>query len=123
MKKNRTYSPVELDFESGECKGTFESTLSYACHRVRSIKNPYVGNKSKILYKIINLIEQEGIKYDSVLDLFSGSGCFSLVMKLIGKRVVSNDLLASSYIYTHAFVENNTEELTKKEKEYLLIGS
>jgi len=122
MKKNKIYSPIELDFDSGECKETFESKLSYVCNQVRYIKNPYIGNKSKILKYIIRTIEEEGIKYNSVLDLFSGSGCLSLVMKLMGKRVVANDLLASSYVYTHAFVENNTEELTEEEKEYLLTN-
>lgn len=120
MKKNKTYSPVEIDFDTGECSETFESKLSYVCNRVRGIRNPYVGNKSKILYNIINLINEEGIEYNSVLDLFSGSAYLSLAMKLLGKRVVSNDLLHSSYIYAHAFVENNKEIITKDESDFLL---
>ena len=120
MKKNKVYSPVELDFESGECSETFESKLSSVCNRVRSLRNPYVGNKSKILYYIIKTIKDEGIEYDSVLDLFSGSAYMSLAMKLMGKRVVSNDIMSSSCIYAKAFVENNDTALTDEDKKYLL---
>lgn len=122
MKKNKIFSSIELDFDNGDCRETFESKLSYVCNRIKRIRNPYIGNKSKILFKIIKLIEDEGIKYNSALDLFSGSGCFSLAMKLMGKRAVSNDLLYSSYVYTHAFVENNTYEITDDEKKYLLFN-
>jgi adenine-specific DNA methylase len=121
MKK--IYCPEEIDFVSGECSNSFESLLSFCCEKVKKITNPYVGNKRKILFNIVKTIEDEGIKYDSILDLFGGSACVSMVMKMLGKRVIYNDLLKSSYYYGLSFIENNQYYLNKKEIEYLLNES
>jgi adenine-specific DNA methylase len=112
--------PIELDSESGECLETFEARLAHSVNVVKSITNPYVGNKRKILYWLVNTIEKSGIKYDSVLDLFSGSAVVSMVMKLMNKKVICNDLLYSSYMYSLAFVENNKHALLEDEIEFLL---
>ena len=66
----------------------------------------YTGNKKKIIKDIWRILDSEGVKFDSIFDAFSGSGVFSLFMKEIGKRVISNDFLTSSYLNTLALVEN-----------------
>jgi adenine-specific DNA-methyltransferase len=109
---SKFYSPTEIDPDTFECVNSFESTMMYAVNRVRGVSNPYVGNKRKIIPWIIKTLDKEGVKYNSVLDLFAGSHCFSIVMKLLGKRVLCNDILVSSYVYGKAFVENNSQYLT-----------
>jgi len=66
----------------------------------------YTGNKKKIISEIWHKLDREGIVYDSVFDAFSGSAVFSLFMKEIGKTVISNDFLTSSYLNALALVEN-----------------
>jgi len=103
----QAYGSDEIDIDTGFVEETFESRLFEVVNRVRGMKNPYVGNKRKILPWIITSLRDEGVEYNSVLDLFAGSHCFSIVMKLLGKKVFCNDLLLSSYHYGVGFVENN----------------
>jgi adenine-specific DNA-methyltransferase len=112
--------PEEINFDTGSCERTFESQLDYACDRINGIKNPYIGNKRKILNYIIREIKKEGIKFDSVLDIFSGSASFSMVMKILGKEVISNDILYSSFLYAKCFVENNSYVLNDEDRKYLI---
>lgn len=66
----------------------------------------YTGNKKKILKDIWHILDSENIKFDSIFDAFSGSAVFSLFMKEIGKKVISNDFLTSSYLNALSLVEN-----------------
>ena len=66
----------------------------------------YTGNKRKILKDIWLILEKENIEFDSVFDAFCGSAVFSLFMKNMGKRVIANDFLTSSYLNALALVEN-----------------
>jgi DNA adenine methylase len=75
---------------------------------LKSIPNPYVGNKRSIIPNISASLRNEGVEFGSVLDLFAGSGAVSLFMKLMGKRVISNDLLTSSYYNSLVFVANQS---------------
>jgi adenine-specific DNA methylase len=116
----KVYSSVEIDFESGGCHETFESKLKYVVNLTKALPNPYIGNKRKILFDILKHIDDAGIKYSSAIDLFSGSACISLVMKMLGKKVIANDILTSSCLYAKAFVQNNSIDLSVAEKEFLL---
>lgn len=52
------------------------------------------------------------LRYDTVLDAFSGSGVVSYYFKAGGKKVTSNDLLKSSYITAKALIENNSRVIS-----------
>ncbi|MFW6257597.1 MAG: DNA adenine methylase, partial [Prolixibacteraceae bacterium] len=119
MGSKRVYTPVEIDFETGICSETDDSKMLHAVQRVRGLGNPYIGNKRKLLPWIIRTLEEHDVKFDSSLDLFAGSHCLSIVMKLMGKRVISNDILLSSSLYGRAFVANNHESITTKIAESL----
>ena len=112
-------SPVEVNIDR-QCIETFDSQISCAISQIKWLPNPYVGNKRKLLFTICNEIRKEHIKYDTVLDLFSGSASVSIVMKFLGKKVIANDLLASSCVYAKAFVENNGICLSDDEKKFLI---
>jgi adenine-specific DNA methylase len=80
----------------------------------------YVGNKRKIMGNIWVIIEKEKIEFDSIVDLFSGSGVVSYFMKRLGKRVISNDILTSSYMKSLCLVENPGVTLDKEEIDFLI---
>jgi adenine-specific DNA methylase len=88
--------------------------------KINSIPNPYVGNKKKLLSFIGYVLEKHDIKFDSFFDAFSGSAIVSLFMKNLGKKVISNDALTSSYFHSVALVENFDVKLNDEEIRYIL---
>jgi len=83
-----------------------EKALSYPPTR-------YMGSKEKLLPYIQDVASQ--FKFDSALDLFSGSGVVGYLFKTMGKQVFSNDYMAMSTTFTKAMIENNTQTLSEKE--------
>jgi DNA adenine methylase len=78
----------------------------------------FMGSKNKILENIWGACNR--FEFNSVLDLFSGSGVVSYMFKAQGKTVFSNDYMAMSSVYTKAMVENNTTTLSQKEVKRIL---
>ncbi|HUS51291.1 MAG TPA: DNA adenine methylase [Candidatus Paceibacterota bacterium] len=118
--KKLVASEKEINFINGKSVETLDSRLSMINKQLSLFKNPYVGNKRKIIPQIIKTLDKYNIEYKSVLDLFSGSAFVSMAMKMLGKVVYSNDLLSSSYIYSLAYIENPGYILSDEEKEALL---
>lgn len=79
----------------------------------------FMGSKRKLLGEIWNVASR--FEFDSVIDLFSGSGIVGYMFKSHGKIVISNDYMAMSATFTKAMVENNTVTLPIAEAEKLLI--
>lgn len=79
----------------------------------------FMGSKRKLLGKIWNVASR--FEFDSVVDLFSGSGIVGYMFKSHSKTVISNDYMAMSATFTKAMVENNTVTLPIAEAEKLLI--
>ncbi|MCK5763735.1 MAG: DNA adenine methylase [Clostridiales bacterium] len=88
---------------------------------LKNFKNPYIGNKRKLIPFLVDVIEKHNIKYETVLDLFSGSAFVSMAFKMLGKSVISNDILSCSYLNALAFVENNNVKLSQEDKDYLFL--
>lgn len=65
----------------------------------------YMGSKNKLLKEIWNVASH--FKFDTAVDLFSGSGIVGYMFKAQNKRVISNDYMAMSACFTKAMVENN----------------
>lgn len=118
MKRQSSHS--EIDFTTGDCVDTMQQKLTYITERMRSIHNPYTGNKKKLVVNIFKTIEKYGCKFDSFLDLFSGSAAVSIAAKYLGKKVFSNDLMTFAYLHAVAFVKNNDKWLTENDMNYLL---
>jgi len=78
----------------------------------------FMGSKSKLLDSIWNVASQ--FEFDTVLDLFSGSGAVSYMFKAQGKQVIANDYMHMASTYSKAFIENNSVRLTNKDIEVLL---
>ena len=79
----------------------------------------FMGSKRKLLGEIWNVASR--FEFDTVVDLFSGSGIVGYMFKSHGKTVISNDYMAMSSTFTKAMVENNTVMLPIEEAEKLLI--
>ena len=73
----------------------------------------YMGSKEKILPYIKDVSDQ--FKFDSALDLFSGSGVVGYLFKTMGKQVFSNDYMAMNATFSRAMIENNDQTLSDKE--------
>lgn len=78
----------------------------------------FMGSKNKMLPEIWASASQ--FKFDSVMDLFSGSGVVSYMFKIQGKQVLSNDYMKMSATFAKALVENNGIVLPISEAEKML---
>lgn len=78
----------------------------------------FMGSKSKLLADIWSV--SNNFKFNSVLDLFSGSGIVGYMFKVQGKQVISNDYMAMSATYAKAMIENNNITLPTEEAKMLL---
>lgn len=78
----------------------------------------FMGSKSKLLAEIWAVASQ--FDFDKAIDLFSGSGVVSYMLKSHGKAVVSNDYMAMSATLARAMIENNKVTLPVEEARRLL---
>ncbi|WP_086647327.1 Dam family site-specific DNA-(adenine-N6)-methyltransferase [Acetobacter sp. DsW_54] len=78
----------------------------------------YMGSKNKLLPEIWAVASQ--FKFDTALDLFSGSGVVSYMFKSHGKTVISNDYMAMAATFAKAMIENNKVTLQQAEALALL---
>ncbi len=78
----------------------------------------FMGSKKSLLLDIWNISKL--FKFDSILDLFSGSGVVGYMYKSQGKEVYSNDYLSMSYHFTNALIENNNVKMEPRELDELI---
>lgn len=78
----------------------------------------FMGSKSKLLSEIWSVASQ--FHFDTVVDLFAGSGIVGYMFKSQGKTVISNDYMAMSTTFAKAMIENNETTLSMGEAEKLL---
>jgi len=86
---------------------------------VSSIPSNYVGSKRRMLLHIWNILDENDVSFDTAFDAFSGSAMVSLLFKMMGKQVISNDLLTSSSITAVCLLENQAVPLTQDELAFL----
>lgn len=78
----------------------------------------YMGSKQELLPFIIHNVRS--LKFETVLDAFSGSGCVGYTFKAMGKQVITNDFLKFAYHTARASIENNTTILSDRDITHLL---
>lgn len=81
----------------------------------------FMGSKRKLIKEIWSAASR--FNFESVLDLFSGSGIVGYMFKCQGKTVTSNDYMAMSAVFSKAMIENNHITLSKAEAERLLLDN
>ena len=80
----------------------------------------FMGSKSKLLPQIWAVCSQ--FHFDTVVDLFSGSGIVGYMFKTQGKAVISNDYMDMSAAFTKAMIENSHVTLPLEEAKELLVS-
>ncbi|NIM11135.1 MAG: Dam family site-specific DNA-(adenine-N6)-methyltransferase [Candidatus Aminicenantes bacterium] len=81
----------------------------------------YMGSKQNILPYLWQVASK--FDFESILDLFSGSGVVSYMFKSYGKQVFSNDFMAMDATFACAMVENNQVKLSNDDVVRLLDRS
>lgn len=79
----------------------------------------FMGSKRKLLKEIWSVASR--FTFNTVIDLFSGSGVVGYMFKSQGKQVYSNDYMAMSAIFAKAMIENNSVTLPLEEAQQLMI--
>ena len=98
--------------------------MSLSLHTEQQKKYPptrFMGSKSKLIDAIWEV--SKDFQFNTVLDLFSGSGVVSYMFKCHGKEVTSNDYMAMATVFSTALVENNCTILLPNEVEDILKES
>lgn len=78
----------------------------------------FMGSKMKLTDDIWTAVKD--FEFQSVIDLFSGSGAVSYMFKTHGKKVISNDYMSMSATFTKAMVENKNITLSESDLDFLL---
>lgn len=78
----------------------------------------YQGSKRKLLPWIYENIKN--LKFNTVIDIFGGTGSVSYLFKKMGKTVTYNDYLKSNYYLGKALIENNNIYLNSSDINFLL---
>lgn len=73
----------------------------------------YIGNKFKLNDWIFNSIEQEGIKFNSFFDVFTGTGVVSEHANRYCDKLILNDILYSNNVIYNAFFLNQNYDKAK----------
>lgn len=81
----------------------------------------FMGSKHKLLQEIHDLTKQ--FRFDTAIDLFSGTGIVSYLFKAQGKAVVSNDLMAMASTISKALIANDCVRLSPSNIETLVDDS
>ena len=79
----------------------------------------FMGSKRNLMKFIFENLAD--LKYDTVLDAFSGSGVVAYEFKRNKKQVTTNDFLHFAYLTSKALIENNKVKLDNATFEKLLI--
>lgn len=72
----------------------------------------YYGSKRKLIERIWNEIENLGLEFNSVLDIFGGTAIFSYYSKVKGKSVIYNDIFSFNTLIGRKLIEHTSNELT-----------
>lgn len=78
----------------------------------------YMGSKRKLLPALHNIFTE--LKFETALDAFSGTASVGYLLKLMGKKVHSNDYLLFNHYISKALVENSSTRLSDSEIEELI---
>lgn len=74
----------------------------------------YMGSKRRLLPFIQEQLS--GVRFETVLDAFSGTGCVSYLLKQMGKQVTANDFLSFCFHTANATIEN--DEVTLDDEDF-----
>ena len=94
--------------------------LHYPSPRNRNLapSTRFQGSKRKLLPWIQSTFEE--LDFSSAIDLMSGTGSVSYLLKRMGKRVIANDYLRFNYLTAQAFIENKRYVVGEEDLAWIL---
>ena len=78
------------------------SILQNDCFKLKSRR--YMGNKSKLTKFIRDMVYEQCGHFDSICDVFAGTGSVSQVFNNSKVKIISNDHLLSNYFALRTFL-------------------
>jgi len=97
---------------------SFLSPMPRARKEVLFPPTKFMGSKQTLLPFIFKHLEK--LRYETVLDAFSGSGCVGYEFKRRGKAVTANDFLHCSYVIAKALIENSASKISDQDLSRLM---
>lgn len=83
----------------------------------------YYGSKRRLVDKIWETLQDNNVEFDSVLDLFGGTGIVSYYMSRQGKNVIYNDILSFNCQIAKALLCSNKGVFSEQDALDLLLKS
>ena len=81
----------------------------------------YQGSKRKLIYWLYSIFKD--IEFNSVLDVFGGTGTVSFLLKQLGKKVIYNDFLEFNHQIGISLIENNQIKFEENDINHLLVNA
>ena len=97
-------------------------SYSSIINNIKKVRNPYLGNKRKLLSFFCKTIQKHKLNFNSFLDAFCGSAVVGLLVKETNRSVISNDLLRLPYQYSLSLIENNNIKLSEEKIDFILFN-
>ena len=96
------------------------ANLQYSSSRNQNLapSTRFQGSKRKLLPWIQSTFDE--LDFSSAIDIMSGTGSVSYLLKRMGKQVIANDYLKFNYITAQAFIENNQYLINEIDIEWIL---
>ena len=78
----------------------------------------YMGSKEKLLPALFETFNE--LEFSSSLDLMSGTGVVSYLLKAMGKEVISNDYMHMNHVIAKALIKNNSVKILEADAKKLI---
>ena len=78
----------------------------------------YMGSKEKLLPALYETFQE--LEFDSALDLMSGTGVVSYLLKSMQKEVISNDYMHMNHVIAQTLIKNNSSKMTTTQARELI---
>ena len=114
---------VSINFDNLNCTSDKKIELKNIELKISGLRNPYIGNKKKLIQFIVENLDKHNVNYTNICDLFAGSSYVSLAFKELNSNVISNELMNWAYLISLAYIENNEFLATKKKWEELCFSN
>ena len=115
---SRTGTDLIVSAPSSKASDARPGTLPMSDQTKKFPPTRFMGSKERMMGHIWEAVRE--LHFNSVLDLFSGSGVVSYMFKAEGKQVFSNDYMAMCEVAAVALIKNNSVVLDDSDVEKLL---
>lgn len=75
----------------------------------------YLGNKYKLLALLKEIVKQKCSEFDSLCDIFAGTGVVGYAFNNKKTKIISNELLFSNYVSLYAWLSSEPYDMSKIE--------